>query len=168
MDYKFYDEMHRKDVSCYILCNNGEAAKRIGGWVKKPKPLDNDVPIVREALVDYLVKGIRPEDTILGCKDFIQFQSIVKVGDTFAYTEHNGNRHDERVFRVYASRDENDGPLYKVRADGSRVKIGNTSNRCFIWNESVLNEPCPEKLDLQYYIDLVYERAACFTEGEKK
>lgn len=190
LDYKFYDGIYQKDVNTYILVKDGEAVKRVGDYVKKSNPLDNDIPIVREGLVDYLVKGIRPEDTIMACNELMKFQKIVKVGKSYIYGIKNstfgvnrswerrsskdiwnrdGERLNERTFRVFASTRPEDGGIHKLKSEDAAnpEKIGNTPVKCFIWNDSVKGVECPSYLDRQYYIDLVYERAKAFGVGDE-
>lgn len=164
LDYKFYDALYQKDVNGYVLVKNGKPVKRVGDYVKKSKPLDNDLPIVRDALVELLVNGTKPEDIIYPCDDLMRFQKIVKVGSTFSHVEHNGKVYRQKVYRVFASKDECDDVLYKVK-DGSPHKVANISPQSFIYNESVVGVPCPSKLDKDYYVWLVYKRYHDYTVG---
>lgn len=170
LDYKFYDGIYQKDVNGYVLVKDGKAVKRVGDYVKKSKPLDNDLPIVRDALVELLVNGTKPEEIIYPCNELIKFQKIVKAGDTYYHVEHNGKRYGEnqKVFRVFASKDENDGSIYKVKEGGNPEKIGNTAEKVFIHNKSVVGVPCPSSLDKDYYVQLVYDRYHAYMVGGKK
>lgn len=168
LDYKFYDGIYQKDVNGYVLVKDNKAVKRVGDYVKESKPLDNDLPIVRDALVELLVNGTKPEDIIYPCNELIKFQKIVKVGSTFNHVEHNGKRYNQKVFRVFASKDESDGTIYKVKEGGNSEKIANTAEKVFIYNKSVVGLPCPPNLDKDYYVQLVYDRYHAYMVGDKK
>lgn len=167
LDYKFYDGIYQKDVNNYVLIKDGKPVKRVGGWSKKSKPLDNDLPIVREALVEMLVNGTKPEDIIYPCNDLMQFQKIVKAGGSYSHVEHNGKVYNQKVFRVFASKDDSDGSIYKVKEGKNPEKIADTAEKVFICNEDVTSMTCPSKLDKEYYVNLVHERYNKYMFGDE-
>ena len=67
---------------------------------------------------------------------------------------HNNKILKERVLRVFASKDESDGTLYKIKNENRIEKIANTPEKCFIYNDEVIGVKIPDKLDKQYYIDI--------------
>lgn len=155
------------NVNLYILEQNNGKVKYVGGRVKKRDVLDNDMPIIRDALVNYLMYGIKPEETIYGCDDFMKFQNILLRGNTFSYTEHNDKRYYHKYFRVYASKDESDGPLRKVKIENGKIrKVKMGPEHAFIYNDDVRNMKCPDKLDKSYYVDIVYHQHKQFMEGD--
>lgn len=168
LEYKFYDGIYQKDVNGYVLTKNGKAVKRVGDYVKESKPLDSDLPIVRDALVELLVNGTKPEDIIYPCNELMKFQKTVKAGGTYSHVEHNGKIYQQKVFRVFASKDENDGSIYKVKEGKNPEKIANTAERVFIYNDSVVGVQCPPNLDKDYYVQLVYERYNAYMVGDKR
>ena len=157
LEFEEYEKVIQKDVNNYILVAPDGSYESKGAYVKKLNPLDNDLPIVNEAVVKYFIDGIGPEETIFNCKELIQFQKIVKISGKYEYARYGTRRMDEKVFRVFASVDKNDGELMKVR-DGSSSKIGYTPDRCFIINDDVSNMSVPGKLDYWWYLDLANKR----------
>ena len=157
LEFEEYVKVIQKDVNNYILVAEDGSYESKGAYVKKLNPLDNDLPIVNEAVVKYFIDGIEPEETIFNCKELIKFQKIVKISGKYEYARYNRKRMSEKVFRVFASVDKNDGELLKVRG-GSASKIGYTPDRCFIINDDVRNMQVPSKLDYWWYLDLANKR----------
>ena len=157
LEFEEYVKVIQKDVNNYILVDADGNYTSKGAYVKKLNPLDNDLPIVNRAVVNYLVHGIEPEETIFNSDKLIDFQKIVRISNKYEYAIYNGKRMNESVFRVFASVDKNDGELQKVR-DGSASKIAFTPDRCFIDNSDVTNKKVPDKLDYWWYLDLAKKR----------
>lgn len=157
LEFETFVKVIQKDVNNYILVKEDGTYKSKGAYVKKLKPLDNDLPIVNEAVVNYFVKGIDPEDTIFECKDLVKFQKIVKVSSKFDYAKYGNKIMKERVFRVFASVDKNDKELVKVK-NGSIHKISYCPERCFIENGDITNMKIPTKLDYWWYLELANKR----------
>lgn len=157
LEFDNFVKVIQKDVNNYILVDEDGNYKSKGSYVKKLNNLDNDLPIVNEAIVNYFVKGIDPEETIFGCKDLIKFQKIVKISNKYDYARYGTKRMNEKVFRVFASVDENDKELIKVK-NGSSEKISYVPERCFIVNDDVNGMKIPGKLDYWWYWDLAVKR----------
>src|SRR5690625_1501909 len=157
LEFEEYTKVIQKDVNNYVLVGIDESLETKGAYVKRLNPLDNDLPIVNKAVVDYLVHGIEPEETIFNAKRLIDFQKIVRISNKYEYAIYNGKRMTESVFRVFASVDKKDGQLLKVR-DGSSSKIAYTPDNCFIDNSDVTNKKVPTKLDYWWYLDLANRR----------
>lgn len=157
LDFEEYVKVIQKDVNNYILVAADGSYESKGAYVKKLKPLDNDLPIVNEAVVNYLIHNVDPEDTIFNCTELIKFQKIVKISNKYEYARYKNQIMDETVFRVFASIDKDDGELLKVR-DGSSSKIAYTPDRCFIENGDVTKMSVPSKLDYWWYLDLANKR----------
>lgn len=155
-------EIYQKDVNNYLWVDLDDGIERKGAYVKELSRLDNDLPIVNKALVDYMAKKIPVEDTINGCKDLIEFQKLVKLSYKYEHVEHNGIRYDYKCYRVFASLDPKDGKILKCRTGNNPAKFGNTPDKCFIENGDIHNMPIPAKLDRQYYIDLAKKRLKDF------
>lgn len=152
-------EIYQGDVNNYIFRFENGKLERKGAYVKELSRLDNDLPIVNEALVRRLADGIAIEDTINGCDDLTKFQKVVKVTSKYSYGWHNGQRLDDKTHRVFASTDETDTYIGKCKGEGMTIeKFANTPEHCFIKNENIAGQGIPQKLDRQYYIDLAYER----------
>ena len=157
-------EIYQKDVNSYLFVDVEGNVERKGGYVKELSPMDNDLPIINKALVDYMTKGVPVERTILACKDLMQFQKICKLTKNFEKVYHStfgkGGRTKEytnKCYRIFASTRETDGTVYKVK-DGRLFKFQNTSEHSFIENGDIRNVRVPDYLDLDYYISLANER----------
>lgn len=157
LEFEEYNKVIQKDVNNYIMISPDGKYEAKGAYVKKLNPLDNDLPIVNKAVVDWFIRGTDPEETIFNCTELIKFQKIVKISNKYEYARYGNRRMNENVFRVFASVDENDGELMKVR-EGSASRIAYTPDRCFIENGNVLNKKVPTKLDYWWYLDLANKR----------
>lgn len=70
-------------------------------------------------------------------------------------------RIDGKVFRLFASIDQNDKELRKVK-DGVANKIAYAPECSFIINDDVNDMAVPSKLDYWWYWDLALERINAF------
>lgn len=174
-------EIYQKDVNNYLWIGVDRSVERIGSYVKELSAVDNDLPIINKALVDYMVDRIPVEQTINQCDDLIMFQKIVKLSDKYDWVEHehcaplvshigkrviktvyeypNKDKYTYKSYRVFASNDMRDGRLLKrkvVKPKGD--KFGDTSEHSFIYNDSVVGVKVPAKLDKRWYVDLAKGR----------
>lgn len=168
LGFDYIQEIWQKDVNNYVFVDVDGEVERKGAYVKGNTALDNDLPILNTALVDYFTKGIPVEKTIMDCKDLQQFQKIYKLTSKYLYAKHNNRKLQGKVFRVFASNDGMSTPLYKVkqkyRRDGndylSDEKFINCPKRCFIRNgdiKGVSTDDVPE-LDKEWYIEQAKKR----------
>lgn len=178
-------EIYQKDVNNYLWVDEGGGVERIGAYVKELSPIDNDLPIVNLALVEYMVNKTPVEETINGCNDLIQFQKIVKLSDKYRWVEHEcggrvqyqtgvrkikkwyeyteTQRYSYKSYRVFASNNPDEGRILKCGGvRGKPEKFGNTPDNCFIFNDDVNGVTLPKKLDKQWYIDLARKRLKDF------
>ena len=158
-------EIWQKDVNNYIFRFENGKLERKGGYVKELNELDNDLPIINTALVDCMTRKIAIEDTINQCDDLKQFQKIVKVSGKYECGWHNGQKLSDKTFRVFASTDQKNTVIGKVKMkNGKEVveKFANTPDHCFIYNGDVNGKKVPIELDRQYYIDLAKKRLEQF------
>ena len=173
LEFDEFVHVIQKDVNNYIIVDANGKYKSKGAYVKKLNSLDYDLPIVNKALINHFVKGIPVEQTIGECNDLIEFQKIVKVSSLYLYGMHNGKELTEKTFRVFASKREIDGMIYKVKTEGAKPeKFANTPEKCFIDNTQIVfddgtKKPIPEWLDKQWYIDLAHKRINDFNEKVK-
>jgi DNA polymerase len=169
-------EIIQKDVNNYLWIDAEGGVERIGAYVKELSDLDNDLPIVNEALVNLFTKKIPLADTIYGCDEVKKFQKIVKLSNKYEYVGHEyGNpeqgrgknllvyttvkRYDYKCYRVFASSDMRDGRLLKFKSGKKGEKFANTPEHCFIINEDVNGAKIPDKLDRSWYLRLAEKRA---------
>ena len=157
-------EIWQKDVNNYAWLElDGSIGERKGAYVKELSDLDYDLPIINEALVNYMAKKIPVEVTINSCNELIKFQKLVKLTSNYTHVEHNGIKYTYKCYRVFASKDENDGRIYKCGGSrGNNEKFANTPDNCFIENGYIIGAAVPEKLDRDWYIQLATERLKQF------
>lgn len=168
------DEFKRvvqRDVNNYIIVDPDGGYKSKGGEVKKLNNLDYDLAIVNRAMVNYFVKGVDPEETIRGCTQLRDFMKVYKLSSLYNYCEHNGERLEDKTFRVFASTRESDGALYKVKDKGERglvpEKFAGCPNHCFIDNTNVQEKGLPEYLDVEWYVREAKRRIERFTKEKE-
>lgn len=169
MSYDEFSSFWSKDVNNYVAIRPDGSYHAKGAYVKELSSLDYDLPIVNEAVKDYILKKIPVENTILGCNELIKFQKVVKLSNKYKWVEHeqgNGNvKYDNKAYRVFASRDNSDGRLLKCKPTekgDKKDKFGNTPDHCFVENGDITEMKIPSKLDKQYYIDLAKKRLEDF------
>lgn len=156
-------EIFQKDVNNYVFRFASGKLERKGAYVMELDDLNNDLPIVNKALVDYMMKGVAVEETIENCDEIKQFQKIVKVSSNYEGAWHNGEYLHDKTFRVFASKDKKDTYLGKFKYKGATIeKFGNTPDFAFIMNENVNGVKVTKKLDKQWYIDLANKRLEDF------
>lgn len=167
-------EIYQKDVNNYLWIDLDGGVERKGSYVKELNSLDYDLPIINEALVEYMAHKIPIEETINNCNELIKFQKVVKLSDKYEYVEHNGKKLTYKCYRVFASKNQNDGKILKCKHAKRKIKIdsgydvdetylkkdkfGLTPDHCFVENSDVREMPVPEVLDTQWYIDLAKKR----------
>ena len=88
MEYTEFTKFIAKDVNNYLAVKkNGEIHAK-GAYVKDLNDLDFDLPIVNEAIRNYMIFGTPVEITINACSDFRKFQKIVKLSSKYKWVEH--------------------------------------------------------------------------------
>lgn len=162
-------QMVQKDVNNYCMIEDNGYIVTKGGMVKNYGGGDivsNSLVVVQNALVDYLLKGIPVEETINNETNILNFQMIAKTGRTYLATYHviNGEKVEvQKVNRVYATKDEKYGTIYKFKLDKNGKerydKITNLPNHSIIDNNNQLSI---EDIDKQFYIDMVNRRIKQF------
>jgi hypothetical protein len=173
LEFESFKKIFQKDVNNYVIVDFDGGYKSKGAYVKKLNELDYDLPIVNKAVKDYLLHGVHPAETIGGCNHLKEFQKIVKVTNKYMYALYNpvvtvnkgiktfngGQVQQEKTFRVFASKLETEGGIYKVKNhEKNPEKFQDTPEHCFIVNEEVNGVEIPQKLDKGWYIDLAIKR----------
>lgn len=169
METEVYKKIWQKDVNNYIIIDENDNVKVKGGYVGQyhGDGLRNNVRILDIATVDYFVKGIKPEDTINNATDVHLFQYITKTGRTYDTTfwQHNGEEIEvNNVNRVYSSKNENDGNLYKTKYVGELIRkdsIANLPKHCMVDNN---NTAKISDIDKTWYVEQAYKRINDFLE----
>lgn len=159
MEFSLYTKVFQKDVNNYLLVGVDGKTKTKGAYTKSLSAIDNDLPIVNVALVDYMTKGIPVETTIRNCKELKMFQKVIKLSRKYWRTWHNNKYMSEKCHRVFASTKTSDTYIGKCKSKGATIeKFGNTPDHCFIDNTNVNGKIIPDYLDYQWYIDLAKKR----------
>ena len=161
MEFDYFKKVIQGDVNNYIAIEPDGSYKAKGSYFKELSTIDNDLPIVNKAIKNYLIKNIPVEKTIYECDDLMQFQQIVKISSKYLYAVYNNKVLNEKTLRVFASKDNRDGTLYKVKNVNGKLRTEKTAAtpiNAFIYNDSVQGVKCPDKLDKQWYVDLSYYR----------
>lgn len=166
LDHDVIKKVVQKDVNNYIIVMENGKIKSKGAYVKGLNKLDNDLPIVNKAIMDYFINNIPVEETINSCNELIQFQKIVKASNKYKYALHGDEILNEKILRVFASRSRRDPGIYKLKKDKATPdKIGGTPERAFIENGNISCSKVPRKLDRQWYIDTANKRIKDFIGG---
>lgn len=170
-------KIYQKDVNNYLFINEDGEIESKGAYVKKLSTLDNDLPIVNKAMREYMINGTPVEDTINAATQLIEFQKIVKLSGKYDYVYHNDKEYRNKCYRVFASKSDEDGIIYKVKLRYKTIKdctgltvpatpkfdkFANTPEQCFLENGNIVGVKVPDKLDKHYYIDLAHERLRQF------
>lgn len=172
----------QRDVNCYIYKQNGEL-HCIGEAVKLYNAWNNifdcgswqskEPPILAHCIVDYLMYGILPEQTIENYKEQLRmFQFLAKKGsfDSLQYelTKPNGEieiTQLQHINRCFPNKDnQNIGTIFKIK-DNKHNRVPNLPDNVFVYDEDI-NTPNQEllsKIDYQYYVDRAYEKIKTFS-----
>ena len=155
----------QKDVNSYIEVQSDGKVKQKGGYlVRGIAPagafnINNNATIVAKAITDYFVDGTSVEDTINACDDIMAFQQIAKAGAKYKEAYHivNGEQVPiQKVNRVYATKDERYGKLYKIKAETDMTaKIEMLPEHCIIDNDNRLSI---DDIDKSFYIEMAKKR----------
>lgn len=185
-----YTKLIQKDVNNYIaIMKNGEVECK-GSMVKYNNPIDNDLPILNDAVRNYLAYDIPIEKTINECDELIKFQKVIKLSSKYKEVWYgaalSGKSEDgsiktsgidgellkNKVHRVFASNRPSDGSIYKLKIEKgvkSYEKFANTPDHLFIDNEDIHAKSIPTYLDREYYINEAKKRVSMFlTKDEEK
>lgn len=158
LGFDIIKEIYQKDVNNYLWVDDGKGERK-GAYVKDLNPLDNDLPIINKAMVEYMTNKIPVEDTINSCTDLIMFQKIVKISGKYLHGWHNHKFLNDKTFRVFASTNKNDTYIGKQKSEGATIeKFANTPEHCFIDNGDIKDKKVPNCLDRTWYIELAKER----------
>lgn len=190
MERDDFQRVIQKDVNNYIGIKTNGKMKTKGTYTNLYKGGNfktNSMQVIHKALVDYLVSGVLPEETIRAEKNIIAFQQIVKTGSSYAgsYQYINGERRKiQNVNRIYASNRKACGPIVKGKWTTPKPKKNKKTGETEVlppkWSETIMancpehplidneNHACIADLDMQYYIDAAYDRIKKYKVIDKK
>lgn len=154
-----------KDVNNLLMIKTDGEVKTVGGYlnygvsVKGAWAINNNMVIVKKALIEYFVHGTPVEDTINGSTDIFDFQLIAKAGAKYRNAYHivDGEQVPvQKVNRVYATADKRYGKLFKVKAEtDASAKIEMLPEHCIIDND---NQLTINDVDKTFYIEMAKKR----------
>ena len=154
-----------KDVNNLLLIKTNGEVKTVGGYlnygisVKGAWAINNNMVIVKKALIEYFTKGTPVEETINNCNDIFEFQIIAKAGAKYKEAYHivDGEKQSvQKVNRVYATADERYGKLFKIKAENdATAKIEMLPEHCIIDNDNHLSIT---DIDKTFYIEMARKR----------
>lgn len=180
-----YTKLIQKDVNNYIaIMKNGKLECK-GSMVKFNKPIDNDLSILNDAVRNYLAYDIPVEQTINECTDYIKFQKVIKLSAKYKeiwygngvtakdgkVSSINGDLLKGKVHRVFASKRNSDGSIYKLKIEKgvkSYEQFANTPAHLFIDNENIHDKEIPDYLNKEYYIKEAKKRIDMFLTKDKE
>lgn len=178
LEWEIFNKIYQRDVNNYIIINP-DGTYESKGCVNEKKGLNYNLPIITKSIIQYCLDGTPIEDYINNENRLIEYQQITKSSSLYMYSyygtvkqiEHNGKKCtvcdkgykiNEKVNRIFASKDENDKGIFKVKSEFKVEKLANTPDRCFINNDNIHDILVPEKLDKQWYIDLAKKTLSDF------
>lgn len=156
MEEDHYTTIIQKDVNNYILIAEDGSIKTKGALLKQRSPLDNDIPILRRALVEYFVNGTPPDETINKADKLIDFQIIKSRPSCYRNMVLNGETYDLKYYRLFAAK----GSCFKTpmwTAGNKSAKVSGAPENCHLDNGNIHDVTCPQWLDKSWYIDKAVE-----------
>lgn len=162
MEYDYITYLAQRDVNNYVAVFKDGTIERKGGAVKRSSVLDNDLPIVSDAVVEYFVNGVDPTDYIMNENDMMRFMKTYKLSSKYKQAIHNDKILTDKVYRVFASRSRKDGIIYKQKNCGKPEKFASCPNHARIVNTNIQDMKCPTWLDKKWYIDMAWDRINSF------
>jgi hypothetical protein len=163
LDYKYYSRIYQKDVNNYIIIDSEGNYKSKGAQVKTPSDLDNDLPIVNKALINFFLHNIPVEMTIKNCNKLIDFQKIVKISAKYGHITIDGEKINEKCLRVFAAKKGQSIKKVKLvykddKELESHQKISYVPECCIIDNGNIIDKLIPPELDKNWYVELAKNR----------
>lgn len=163
LEFDEYAELFQRDVNSYVLIDSDGKPKRKGAF-KPSSIVDNDLTAIKDAIVEYMVSGKRIEDSIYNNNKLIDFQKIYKINGKYQFAMHGDDNLPHKVNRVFASKDQTKGALYKAMLeikDGyynlKKDKFAGTPDHCLIINDNIIDLDIPKELDHAWYIKRAIE-----------
>lgn len=165
MEYDYTTFIAQRDVNNYIAVFDNGKIERKGGAVKESKPCDYDLPIVKDAVAEYFVHGITPEEYINSINELAPFMKTYKLTGSYVRALHGDEEQQGKVFRVFASRSRKDVCLYKQKEGKNKEKFAGCPSRCKIVNTDIRGLTVPEWLDRNWYIEQANKEIGKFTKS---
>lgn len=178
-----YSKLIQSNVNNYIAVMKNGKLECKGKMVKFNKPIDNECPILNDAVRDFLVNGTPVEKTVNDCNELIKFQKVIKLSAKYKevwygtkinekqkdgsvkVSKINGEQLSGKVHRVFASNRDSDGGIFKLKMEKcikSYEQFADTPDRLFIENSDIHDMEIPDYLDKEYYISEAKKRIEMF------
>ena len=162
MEYDYTVMLVQRDVNNYIAVFEDGTLERKGGAVKSSKQCDYDLPIVKDALVEYFVHGIEPEEFINRENKLMPFMKTYKLSSAYNNVLYGDEEQQGKIFRVFASRSRKDKCLYKQKTGKNKEKFAGCPERCKVINQDIRDANVPSWLDKNWYIEMAKNEIAKF------
>ena len=162
MEYDFTTMLVQRDVNNYISVFENGSIERKGGVVKYSKECDYDLPVVKEAIVEYFVHGIPVDEYIMNENKLKPFMKTYKLSSAYNHVLYGDEKQQGKIFRVFASRSRKDKCLYKQKDGKNKEKFAGCPEKCKIVNEDIREMKCPAWLDKSFYIEMAKSEIARF------
>ncbi len=165
METDYFKEWIQVAVNDYIAITDTGKIKVKGGDVNKYHDnryfSNNDTRIISIAIVDYLIKGIPIQETIINnLNNPLLFQYILKAGHTYkgvVYKHDPDNVLNTTTNRIFAAKKGVE--ILKKRQDDGLVKFADAPSEMFLWNDDVDKiENFKDIVDKQWYYDLILKK----------
>ena len=162
LEEDFIQKIVQKDVNNYVEVPVGGGEPKVkGGQLVRGIPpqgafnINNNAVAVARAIRDYFVDGTPPEETINASTDIQDFMLIAKAGGKYSGCYHLVGDEKipvQKVNRVYATANRNQGTVYKTHAlTGRDAKVAGLPTHCVIDNN---NQLPIDVVDRKWYVKL--------------
>lgn len=159
LGYDKITKVVQADVNSYIAVFENGKIEAKGGYVKDLNTLDYDLSIVNASIRNYLLYGMKVEDTVLAGKSIREFQKVYKLSSKYKTVHHNGKVYTDKCFRVFASKNDADTYLGKSKGEGCTIeKFAGCPEHCRIVNGDIRESGVPDWLDKNWYINEAKKR----------
>ena len=165
MEFDYTTFIAQRDVNNYVAVFDNGKIERKGGAVKESKPCDYELPVVKDAVVEYFVHGIPVEEYINSINELAPFMKTYKLMGAYVRALHGDEEQQGKVFRVFASRSRKDGCLYKQKDGKNKEKFAGCPERCKIVNSDIRGLSVPSWLDRNWYIEMANKEIGKFTKS---
>lgn len=162
MEYDFTTMLVQRDVNNYIAVFENGSIERKGGVVKYSKECDYDLPIIKDAIVEYFVHGIPVDEYINNENKLKPFMKTYKLSSAYNHVLYGDEKQQGKIFRVFASRSRKDKCLYKQKDGKNKEKFAGCPEKCKIVNDDIREMKCPAWLDKSFYIEMAKSEIARF------
>lgn len=162
MEYDFTTMLVQRDVNNYIAVFENGAIERKGGAVKASKECDYDLPVVKEAIVEYFVHRVPVDEYIMNENKLKPFMKTYKLSSAYNHVLYGDEKQQGKIFRVFASRSRKDKCLYKQKEGKNKEKFAGCPEYCKIINEDIRDMKVPNWLNRNWYIEMAKNEIAKF------